>query len=79
MDKSEIYAKIKKAVENAPRNGYVAEIHIQSIKYAEELDKVPGREFCEELGFTSAWGVEYSKAKKIAARLRAAGLNPKKL
>lgn len=79
MDYSEIYENIKTALENAPRNSYVAEIHLQAIKYALELERVPGREFCEELGLRPAWGVEFTKMRKIASRLREAGLDPKKL
>lgn len=74
-----IYAKIKHAIERAPRNGYVAEIHLQVIKYAEALEDVPGREFCEKLDLGPAWGTEFTKMKKIAARLRDAGLDPDRI
>ena len=79
MEKSEIYEKIKEALEKAPRNGYVAEIHLQAIKYAVALEKVSGREFCEELELSPAWGVEFTKMRKIADRLRQAGLDPDKI
>lgn len=79
MEKSEIFEKIKQAIDQAPRNGYVAEIHLQAIKYAEELDNVTGREFCEELKLNPAWGAEFTKMRKIASRLRGAGLDPDKI
>jgi len=71
--------RIKRAIERAPRNGYVAELHLQVIKYAELLDGVSGREFCEGVGVGPAWGTEFAKMKKIAPRLRAAGLDPDRI
>lgn len=79
MEEAEVFENIKKALNKAPQNGYVAEIHLQSIKYAVELKRVPGREFCEELGLRPAWGAEFTKMRKIASRLREAGLDPKKI
>ncbi|HIF5615677.1 TPA: HTH-like domain-containing protein, partial [Vibrio parahaemolyticus] len=32
-----IREKIKQALSSAPRNGFMAELHLQSIKYADEL------------------------------------------
>jgi hypothetical protein len=74
-----VFERIKRAIEKAPRNAYVAELHLQVIKYADLLDGVSGREFCEELGLKPAWGTEFSKMRKIAARLRAAGLEPERI
>ena len=71
--------KIKRAIDRAPRNAYVAELHLQVIKYAELLDGVSGREFCEALELGPAWGAEFAKMKKIAPRLRAAGLDPARI
>ncbi|MEQ1510657.1 MAG: transcription factor [Sphingopyxis sp.] len=79
MTKSEVFTRIQNAIDAAPRNGYVAEMHVQVIKYAQYLDGVSGREFCSELGLKSAWGTEFSKMKKIAPRLLQAGLNPDKI
>lgn len=79
MEKPEIFNEIKQAIEKSPRNGYVAEIHLQAIKYAVELEKVSGREFSEELKLGNAWGTEFTKMRKIASRLREAGLDPKKI
>ena len=71
--------QIKAALEKAPRNGYVAEIHAQVLKHAEALESVSGKEFCAELGLGPAWSTEYSKMKKIAPRLRAAGMDPSQI
>lgn len=71
-----IFSEIKTAIEKAPRNAYVAEIHLQVLKYAHLLENVSGKDFCAALDLKPAWGTEYSKMKKIAARLRAAGMNP---
>ncbi|MFM9978362.1 MAG: transcription factor [Sphingomonadaceae bacterium] len=76
MANSDVLSRIKRSVEQAPRNGYVAEIHLQVLKYADLLDGVTGREFCEALGVGNAWGTEFAKMKKIAPRLVAAGLKP---
>jgi hypothetical protein len=70
---------IKTAVNAAPRNGYVAELHLQIIKYAEQLEGVTGKEFCEALGIGPSFGTEFAKMRKIAARLRNAGLDPPKI
>ena len=76
MNSNGVFERMKRAIDKAPRNGYVAELHLQVIKYADLLEGVPGKEFCEKLGLKPAWGTEYAKMRKIAARLRAAGLNP---
>ncbi len=75
----DMFSHIKKAIEEAPRNGYVAELHVQVLKYAELLDETSGREFCERLGLGPAWGTEFMKMRKIAERLRKAGLDPERL
>jgi hypothetical protein len=74
-----VFDHIKRAIDKAPRNGYVAELHLQTIKYSELLEGVSGKQFCSELGLGAAWGTEFSKMKKIAPRLRAAGLSPDKI
>ncbi|MEA3065502.1 MAG: hypothetical protein QOJ27_1954 [Sphingomonadales bacterium] len=75
MTSTEILARIRKALETSPRNGYVAELHVQAIKYAEALEGVTGKEFCEALGIGPSFGTEFAKMRKIAPRLRAAGLD----
>ena len=49
MDTTGLFERIKRAIESAPRNGYVAELHLQVIKYADLLDGVSSKEFCEKL------------------------------
>ena len=79
MRKGEIFDRIAKAIEAAPRNAYVAELHLQVIKYAEHLDEISGREFCEGVDLKPAWGTEFVKMRKIAPKLVAAGLDTSKL
>ncbi len=79
MTTSQILKEIKAAMISSPRNGYIAELHLQVIKYAEELKDITGKEFCEHLGIGPAFGTEFLKMKKIAPRLRAAGLDPQKI
>ena len=79
MTTGQIFRSIKAAINNSPRNAYIAELHLQAIKYAEELKDVTGKEFCEELGISPAFGTEFLKMKKIASRLRLAGLDPLKI
>lgn len=77
MKASEIFSHIRTAIDKAPRNAYVAELHLQCIKYIDQLDGVSGREFCEGVGLKPAWGTEFVKMRKIAPRLKAAGLDVK--
>ena len=79
MSSHEALKKIKKAIESSPRNGYVAELHLQVIKYIDELEGVTGKEFCEALGIGASFGTEYAKMRKIAGRLVDAGLNVERL
>lgn len=74
MTNDTVFSNIKRAIEKALRNGYVAELHLQVLKYSDVLDGVSGKDFCERLEVGSAWGTEFSKMKKIAPRLMAAGL-----
>ena len=75
----EVFKEMKGAIEKAPRNAYVAELHLQVIKYAELLENVSGKIFCEKLNLGPAWGTEFTKMKKIASRLREAGLRPESI
>ncbi len=79
MSHADVYAEIKRAIDAAPRNGYVAELHLQVIKYAEVLENESGRDFCAALDLKPAWGTEFAKMRKIAARLKRAGLDPRKI
>ena len=67
------------AVNNAPRNRQTAELHIQMIKYADELKTITSKEFCEETKLPIGYGSEFSKMRNITERLKAAGLDVSKL
>ncbi len=75
MTTAEVLDRIKKALDAAPRNAYTSELHVQIIKYAAELDRLTGKEFCEGLGIGPSFGAEFAKMRKIAPRLIAANLN----
>jgi hypothetical protein len=79
MTPNEALVRIKTAIENSPRNSYVAELHLQVLKYADALEGVTGREFCEALGIGASFGTEYAKMRKIADRLKQAGLDVSKI
>ena len=75
----EVLQKMKTAIENAPRNNYVSEMHLQVIKYAHLLQSVTGKEFCRALGIGPSFGTEFAKMRKIQQRLKDAGLNVEKI
>jgi hypothetical protein len=79
MTTREIFARISSAIERSPRNAYVAELHLQAIKYADELEGITGREFCEGVGIPTSFGTEFAKMRKIGPRLKAAGLDVSRL
>ena len=79
MTQANTFNEMKKAIESAPRNAYVAEIHLQVLKHAHLLENVSGKDFCAGLDLKPAWGTEFSKMKKIAGRLRAAGMEPARI
>ena len=75
----DIIDEIKQALASAPRNRYMAELHLQSIKYADELSNITAREFCEELGLKPSYATEFSKMRNLTSRLKAAGLDTRKI
>lgn len=79
MNENEVYERIKQVLADAPRNQYTAELHLQMIKYADELKNITAKEFCEGVGLRSSFGTEFSKMRNLTRRLKAAGLNPKHL
>lgn len=79
MKEIEIYARIKQVLDDAPRNQYTAEMHLQMIKYADELNSITSKEFCEGVGLRSSFGTEFSKMRNLTQRLKAAGLDTAKL
>ena len=74
-----IRKEIKQALASAPRNSFIAELHLQSIKYADELVNITAREFCEELDLKPSYGTEFSKMRNLTTRLKAAGLVTEKI
>ena len=74
-----IFAKIRVALDEAPRNQYTAELHLQMIKYADELKSITAKEFCAGVGIRESFGTEFSKMRNLTSKLKQAGLNPHKL
>jgi len=79
MNEDEIYQRIKQVLADAPRNQYTAELHLQMIKYADELKTITAKEFCEGVGLSISFGTEFSKMRNLTQRLKAAGLDTAKL
>lgn len=79
MNENEIYQRIKQVLADAPRKQYTAELHLQMIKYADELKNITAKEFCEGVGLRSSFGTEFSKMRNLTQRLKAAGLDTAKL
>ncbi|ANB52589.1 hypothetical protein WP8W19C03_31420 [Aeromonas veronii] len=79
MPEQEIYQQIKQALSAAPRNQYTVELHLQMLKYADELKHVTAREFCEGVGLKESLGTEFSKMRNLTTRLKLAGLDTSKL
>jgi len=75
MNHLEIFENIKLALDEAPRNQYTAELHLQMIKYADDLKSITAKEFCEGVGLKNSFGTEFSKMRNLVARLKAAGLH----
>lgn len=74
-----IFAKIRAALDEAPRNQYTAEMHLQMIKYADDLTSITAKEFCEGVGLQKSFGTEFSKMRNLTARLKQAGLKPSEI
>jgi len=79
MTDQAIFDTIKQALNDAPRNQYTAELHLQMIKHADDLKSITAKEFCEGVGLKRSFGTEFSKMRNLTARLKAAGLNSSKL
>ena len=79
MNESVIYEQIRKALADAPRNQYTAEMHLQMIKYADQLRSVTSKEFCEGVGLKPSFGTEFSKMRNLTIRLKAAGLDTNRI
>ena len=79
MNEFEIYERIRQKLAEAPRNQYTAELHLQMIKYADDLKSITANDFCEGVGLRSSLGTEFSKMRNLTLRLKAAGLDTDKL
>lgn len=75
MNEDEIYHHIRQALSSAPRNQYTVELHLQMIKYADKLEHITAKAFCEGTGLNQSLGTEFSKMRNLTHRLKAAGLN----
>lgn len=75
MIEQAIFNEIKQALNNAPRNHYTVEMHLQMIKYADELKSITAKEFCEGVGLKASFGTEFSKMRNLTQRLKKAGLD----
>ena len=75
MTEQAIFNEIKQALNNAPRNQYTVEMHLQMIKYADELKSITAKEFCEGVGLKASFGTEFSKMRNLTQRLKTAGLD----
>ena len=79
MTEPEIYQQIRSALAAAPRNQYTAELHLQMLKYADQLKNITSKEFCEGVGLRQSFATEFSKMRNLTQRLKAAGLNTEQL
>jgi adenine-specific DNA methylase len=57
----------------------MAELHLQSIKYADVIINSTSREFCEKLGLRPSYAAEFIKMRNLTSRLKAAGLGTRKI
>jgi hypothetical protein len=70
---------IRAAIDRAPRGCYIAEFHLQVLKYADKLRHMSGKKFCKVLGVGKAFSTEFYKMLKISGELRRAGLDPNRI
>jgi len=75
VTEQEIYQRIRDALSAAPRNQYTVELHLQMLKYADDLKHVTAKAFCEGVGLRESLGTEFSKMRNLTKRLKSAGLN----
>ena len=79
MSEQTIFEQIKLALADVPRNQYTAELHLQMIKFADELKHITSKEFCEGVGLKQSLGTEFSKMRNLTTRLKAAGLDTNRI
>lgn len=78
-NEQKIYAAIRDARSKAPEREKTAELHLQLLKYANELRNVNRKAICEELGIGESYTAEIGKMRNIIDRLKAAGLDTSKI
>ncbi len=71
----QIYAAINKALSEAPPRAKLAEMHLQLIKYADQLNHLPREAVCDGIGVNQSFRTVVAKMFKIVGRLKAAGLD----
>jgi len=79
MNLDDVFRSIRQAIDTAPRNDYTAELHLQVIKHADLFQDITAKDFCAGVGIAASYGTEFAKMRKIAQRLRNAGLDPAKI
>ncbi|MGK9175515.1 transcription factor [Yokenella regensburgei] len=75
----QIYDAIKKALSEAPPRTKLAEMHLQLIKYADQLKHLPREKICDGIGVNQSFRTVVAKMFKIVDRLKAAGLDTHRL
>ncbi|MBU6952620.1 transcription factor [Hahella sp. HN01] len=75
MTEQEIFDSIRRSIDSAPRNQYTVELHLQMIKYADDLQHITAKEFCEGVGLRQSFGAEFSKMRNLVTRLKKASLD----
>ncbi|WP_286256832.1 HTH-like domain-containing protein [Pseudoalteromonas apostichopi] len=79
MSEIEIFEEIKQVLASSPRNQYTMELHLQMIKFADELKNITAKEFCQGVGLQPSLGTEFSKMRNLTNRLKSAGLDVSKI
>jgi hypothetical protein len=57
----------------------MAEFQLQVLKYADQLEDITAKEFCECAELKPSYGTEFSKMRNLIPRLKKAGLKVDKI
>lgn len=79
LREKKIYESIKSARSKATPGEKTAELHLQFLKYAQDLSNVDKKAICEELGISKTYTAEIGKMRNIVDRLVKAGLDVNKI
>ena len=79
MNDHGIYECSKQVLADASRNQYIAELHLQMIKYVDELKNTTAKDFCEGVGSRCSFSTKFSKMRNLTLHLKAASLDTVKL